>query len=477
MKIDTRSRVEYELGSNENMEAICVTFYVSDKILTMTTMHLFMLSILPGLQSMHFNCPHICNSTGEQDDLLTSRDGPAVGDNVQAEGGHCYGKICVATIHEYSNYEIPHAWSVPLHGENVCKKKLYLMEIETMFDVSKVRGIDENNGFVEIDMSLTMSWEDPNIDLCVCDDHPSAERSCKVGRNLEDVIWIPDLHVWNLKSSKRINGIDLLNDMELKALDNCPVQITWGFDLQVKLMCQMTMDWYPYDQNICHVKFGSLSHLRDDLVFVNGDRTLQHSFAKESYKDYKFKVIPLCDHQTEMEVTDNYGETSVYMVSGFSLVITRNPSRVFYMDVLVLSILVSIAIFSTCLPLESNRATLVASIALSVIFLLVHIDDSTPQGKGGKNLVLTYASVCLGITLITFMEYCFLRAILRWSTFVPEKSTLLEFLERLDKVFFIVLCLAFILFNAIWWQWPPGFSTTQCHNVDYSDVDCSISEV
>jgi len=439
----------------------------------MTTLQLFMLSILPVLQSMNFNCPRICNSTREQGVLSTPQDDPAEEENLQTEGRHCYGKICVVTPHDYNKYEIPHAWSVPLQGENVCKKKLYVLEVGTMFGVSKVRGIDENNGFMEIEMYLTMTWEDPDIGVCVCDDHLYADGSYRVGSNLEGVIWVPDLHVWNVKSYKRINGLDLLNDMEVKLLDSCPAQITWGFDLQVKLMCQMTMEWYPYDQNICHVKFGSFSHLSDDLVFVNGDKTIVHSFAKESYKDYKLKVIPLCDHQTEMEVKDIYGETSVYMVSGFSLVITRSTSRVFSEDVLVLFILVSIAIFSPCLPLESNRATLVATTALSVIFLLLHIDDSTPEGKGGKNMILFYAFVCLGFILITFIEYCFLRAILRWSTLIPENSTLSEFLEKLDKVFFIVWFLVFILFNAIWWKWTPGFSTTQCHNVDYSDVDCS----
>ena len=85
----------------------------------------------------------------------------------------------------------------------------------------------------------------------------------------------------------------------------------------------MTMDWYLYDQNICHVKFGSFSHSQEDLVFFNGDNTTRHTFAKAVYKDYKFKMMPLCDLQTEETVKDAVGESSVFKVSGFSLVISQ----------------------------------------------------------------------------------------------------------------------------------------------------------
>ena len=73
----------------------------------------------------------------------------------------------------------------------------------------------------------------------------------------------------------------------------------------------MTMDWYPYDQNICHVKFGSFSHSWEDLVFFNGENTTRHTFAKAVYKDYKFKMMPLCDHQTEETVKDGWRIISV----------------------------------------------------------------------------------------------------------------------------------------------------------------------
>ena len=197
---------------------------------------------------------------------------------------------------------------------------------------------------------------------------------------------------------------------------------------------------------------------------------MKHDFAKVNYKDYKFKMMPLCDHQTEEVVKDHSGESSRFKVSGCSLVITRSPRRVFGEHVLVLSILVSISIFSSCLPLESGRGVLVSSTGLSVIFLLHLLDGSTPQGEGGYNLLLTYAGVCLCFILFTFIEFCILRAFVRWSIVTPK------ILDRVDKIFFIVLLLVFILLNVIWWQWTPGFSPSKCQNVEYSDVDCSNSD-
>jgi len=419
---------------------------------------------------LNLNCPRICNSSTDGD-ILTSQEDAEEEDNV-----YCYGKICIVRTHHYNKYETPHAWSVPVHGtdhgdENVCVDKLYVLEVGAVFDVSMVRGIDENNGFIDIELYVVLTWEDPEIGVCVCDDdHKSADGAYQVGRNLEDVLWLPDLHVWKFKSYERVTGLVHLNDMGVKARNNCPAQITWGYDLQVRLRCRMNMAWYPYDQNVCHVKFGSFSHPSNDLVFFTGEETLKHSFAKVKYKDYKFKMIPLCDHQTEEVVKDVNEESSVYKVSGFSLVITRSSSRVFCEHVLVLCILVSITIFSSCLPLESGRGVLVSSTALSVIFLISLLDETTPQGEGGYNLVLTYAGVCLFFILFTFFEFCILRAFLRWFTIAPR------ILEWVDKIFFIVGGLVFILFNLMWWQWPPDFSPSQCHNVEYSDVDCSNSD-
>ena len=88
-------------------------------------------------------------------------------------------------------------------------------------------------------------------------------------------------------------------------------------------------------------------------------------------------------------------------------------------------------------------------------------------------MVVIYTVVCLGFNLVTFMEFCILKAILRWSKMNTPAGT--KQLERVDKVFSVVWLLVFLLFNLVWWQWTPGYSPTQCQNEKYSSVDCSIS--
>ena len=234
---------------------------------------------------------------------------------------------------------------------------------------------------------------------------------------------MPDVAVWHYKEFKRVNGLVKLNDLELKVHNECSAELRYAFDFQVKLRCQMVMNWYPYDQNICHdVKLGSYSHSSEDLVFPQGEKTSEHTFTKTSYKDYKFKVLPLCAHAMEETMVDVGGETSVYKVSGFSLVITRKSSKVLaeYI-IIVLSMLVVMAIFSSCLPLFSGRAGLVASTALSTIFVLVLVSDYTPHGSGGMNLVLVYSLACLFFIFITYLEYCLLMALMRWPNMLPSK--------------------------------------------------------
>ena len=45
-----------------------------------------------------------------------------------------------------------------------------MLEVGTSVDVFKVRGIHEKNSFLDIDLYLSMAWEDPEIGVCVCDD-------------------------------------------------------------------------------------------------------------------------------------------------------------------------------------------------------------------------------------------------------------------------------------------------------------------
>jgi hypothetical protein len=133
------------------------------------------------------------------------------------------------------------------------------------------------------------------------------------------------------------------------------------------------------DRYICHVKLGSYSHSSEDLVFAQGEQTSEHTFTKTtSSKDYKFKVLPLCAHAMEETMVDVGGETSVYKVSGFSLVITRKSSTDLAEYIIVLSMLVVMAIFSSCLPLFSRSAGFVACTALS-------ISDYIPHGSVWRN--------------------------------------------------------------------------------------------
>ena len=194
----------------------------------------------------------------------------------------------------------------------------------------------------------------------------------------------------------------------------------------------------------------------------------------------------MCAHAMEETMVDVGGETSVYKVSGFSLVITRKSSKVLAEYIIVLSMLVVTAIFSSCLPLFSGRAGLVAGTALSTIFVLVLISDYTPHGSGGMNLVLAYSLACLFFIFVTYLEYCLLMAILRWPNMLPFKvlrklscktpCTILckKTLEMADKVFFMFWFLTFMVFSVIFWFEHPSFPPpTQCHNEEHAQVDCS----
>jgi len=448
-----------------------------------------MLSMLSACYGRHFNCTIICLNRRNRS-ILTHQDDPEEEDNVKIGSSRCYGEVCVATTHRYNRNEVPKAWSVPVHGsshdhgdENLCKDQSYTAEVRTMYDITEIRDIDEDKGFVEIDMYLQMTWEDPELGVCVCDQKfRSEDGEYTVGSNLEDDIWIPDLHVWNFKSFKRIKGLVPLSDMEIKVSKDCPAIITFGYDFQVKLRCEMSMKYYPYDQNICHFKVGSFSHPKDEVLFYNSEKIGDNSFA--DYKDYKFKVLPLCDHATEETVKNVAGEDTVFKVSGFSLVIGRDPMKCLAEYVLVLVLLVFTAICTAGLPLESSgRSGIVSSIALSVVFILILVNDTTPHGGGNTNLVLIYGIVSLIFVLLIYIEYCVLKAILRWPNILhffiqvrTDTPAIKRKVKIVDKVLFAIILSSYVIYSVLFWLTssnpflPPS---SQCHN-EKTDTDCFI---
>ena len=108
---------------------------------------------------------------------------------VEAGKVNCYGKICVVTTHDYNKFEVPQPWSVPVTGtehqvkNHVCKKDTsYVLEVGTVFNINGVRGIDVKHGLIEVDMYLEMTWSDPDLGICVCDEEvKSSAGTYKVG--------------------------------------------------------------------------------------------------------------------------------------------------------------------------------------------------------------------------------------------------------------------------------------------------------
>ena len=54
----------------------------------------------------------------------------------------------------------------------------------------------------DIVMSIEMSWIDRRLKMCPCDDH-GRERRVEV-KNGQDHLWIPDLHVLEVKSFRNV---------------------------------------------------------------------------------------------------------------------------------------------------------------------------------------------------------------------------------------------------------------------------------
>eukprot|EP00092_Neocalanus_flemingeri_P023425 GFUD01025397.1.p1 GENE.GFUD01025397.1~~GFUD01025397.1.p1 ORF type:complete len:448 (+),score=116.84 GFUD01025397.1:56-1399(+) len=442
---------------------------------------ILLMMLLSCVSSRHFNCRSICMKHSEVDNT-TQEPSHDEKKNVQAGNVNCYGNMCVVSAHSYNKFEVPKPWAKPVIGskhkyKDKCKDTVSssVLEVGTEFNIMGVRGIDLDHGFIEVEMYVAMKWSDPELGVCVCKGGHDEEGTYEVGSNLVDEIWVPDMIVWHYKEFNRVDGLVRLNELQVKAHGHCATELRYAFDCQVKLRCDMNVDWYPFDQNICHVKLGSHSHTSDEVIFSQGEETAQHSFSHTSYKDYKFKVLPLCEHATEESTVEFSGDIATFRVTGFSLVIARKAGRILLEYTIVLSILVIVAIFSSCLPLESGRAGVVVGTALCVIFVLVVLGEYTPHGEGGTNMVLLYSLWCLAFIFLSYLNYSIIMVIQRWPYLLPFKITEKAVLW-MDRSFFMVSFCSFIVFNYIFWMNYPGQPpASSCHNEETeTELDCSV---
>jgi len=422
----------------------------------------------------HFNCANVCAEKGKGPPGAQNPSGTEDSKEVQHGESKCFGSFCAVLTHDYNRLVLPEPWTEPAvmgtrqnqsSDENKCgaESAESVLNVITDLDVLEVSGVDQEEGRMHVLARVKMTWEEPNLGFCACEGH-NMKAKYKLNLNLDDFIWTPDLVIHDSKDYEATSGLRKLGALEISLTNHCATKVSKIFDFQVTLMCPMAMGYYPLDRNICQLKLGSGTHPARRLKFERGQPRSRHTFEDWTVRDLLFHSYPMC---REMELVHQHGLRGVlaqFKTIGINIIMTRRSIAVVLEYLLISATLTFTAICSLTLHYWSSRATLVASLVLSSIFVITTANTSTPQGQGAFNLNLVQWYL-VGNTAIIFTTFIWICCGHMFKSHEAGPASRLAAFFKKDMVFAICLALSMVAFNiAYWLRWWYVEGEDICHN-------------
>ncbi|XP_052059416.1 neuronal acetylcholine receptor subunit alpha-7-like [Mytilus californianus] len=260
------------------------------------------------------------------------------------------------------------------------------IDVEFGMSLIQILDVDEKNQVLETNVWLTYSWTDV---LLVW--NASEHDDISIVRVPSDLIWIPDIVLYNFADPRLEEKRDALVLVEPNG------HIFWMPQAILRSSCSFDTTYFPFDEQYCHLKFGSWTYdgTKLDIFFYQ-------NLTMFSLSDYIAA--------TEWDIIENVAKKSEkfydccpntpYPDLKFYLRIKRKVAFYSFILILPCSLLSLLTLVIFWVPPESP-AKLVLGMNIFVAFfvLLLLLAESTPKAADSVPLIGTY--FCLSMILIT----------------------------------------------------------------------------
>ncbi|KAJ8043093.1 Neuronal acetylcholine receptor subunit alpha-3 [Holothuria leucospilota] len=267
-----------------------------------------------------------------------------------------------------------------------------ILDIYLALYITQIIDVDERNQILTTKVWLHQSWNDYRLSWDP--DEYDGITEIKVPINY---VWLPDILIYN--------NADGPYDIEAQtwAGINYNGTVVWFPPAVYKSACQIDVQWYPFDEQTCILKFGSWTHAGDTLdlkpafehaqrkhYWPNGEWTIESSPCSRTAKKY-----PCCEE--------------LYIDLTFAVTLRRKP--LFYFAYLLLPC--GLISFNTILvfylpPDISEKMSLCTNVLLSLAVFLLLITVQIPANANSfplivKYLLFTMVVVASSIVLTVFV--------------------------------------------------------------------------
>ncbi|KAK7478430.1 hypothetical protein BaRGS_00030355, partial [Batillaria attramentaria] len=238
------------------------------------------------------------------------------------------------------------------------------LPIKFSLALSQIIAIDEKNQVMKTNVWLQIYWNDYQLRW-----EPSEYGNIESIRIKPESVWVPDIVLFNNADGK----------YEVSYKSNCVIyaggDITWVPPAIYKSSCSIDVQYFPFDQQICDMKFGSWTFRGNALSY-----SFQHNMDKLDLTDYlksgTWDIVD-CPGHIVTNTSDEFGESKQMIVFQFKL---RRKTLFYTVNLIIPCVLISfVSVCVFALPADAGeKITLCISVLLALVVFLLLVSKILP---------------------------------------------------------------------------------------------------
>ena len=301
------------------------------------------------------------------------------------------------------------------------KKHNNPIKLNISIAVRAFNNIDHIDGSITMNIWLRYEWYDHFIQWNPEKWNNVSSISLDTNPDMDSYIWTPDIFLYNT-AEKPMEQL-----YYTKANVHYDGRIFWSRPGLIKSTCTFDMTHYPFDQQICYLKFGSWSYDSSE-IYLDYDRG--NAIDKSNYQTHEeWELVdqyvkknsinyPCCEH--------NFHDLQ------FFYVLRRKPGY-YNLNIIIPTFATAILIImSLLIPLKSGeRISFAVTILLSIIVFLLIVSDNLPKSDAEPLLsrmiigLIYYSLFVLIFTIIIGYLHNYIEELKENNI---EKNSVIEFL-------------------------------------------------
>ncbi|KAK7116431.1 neuronal acetylcholine receptor subunit alpha-10-like [Littorina saxatilis] len=228
--------------------------------------------------------------------------------------------------------------------------------------------LDEKNQILTTSVWIYEDWIDEN--LMWKPKHFNGQRSLMIPSNY---IWLPDIFIFNI-AGESIDGF--VNVTGSKVAVQHTGHVRWMVPLIVNSACAVDVTYFPYDQQICEVKFGSWVY---DLAQLDLRLTLERPDLEQYVMNSEYDLVNVSLIREVLDSSCCPGDGLHPMVN-FKIHLSRKSLYYDYIVIAPTIMLCVLTLASFLLPCHKGEKIAIGlTVFLTLYVLQLRIADNVPD--------------------------------------------------------------------------------------------------